>query len=207
MYKYALTFIGGIVVGVVASKLYDRYETSKIMREITGGSDEPDDFQEEDDDYDYTEVPDEDESEASDNVSDKKDYTSYTEKYAGDQGRNYIDSAKKEHPEEDDTVEEQDDYEEIKKYKKPRLIKESEAGELSGFEQQTLKYWTYDDVLTTEENEELRDQEYYVGDCMIKFGFKKNSEEREIYVRNSRMATDYCIVKYDASFAEWKGDR
>jgi len=190
MYKYALTFVGGLIAGFVAAKLVDKFVKDKEFEPedaIESDVEDPDDFCE-------AEVEDEDP------VVAVRDYSAYAEVYT--------DSAKHEHPEDDseeepDYVEEPEVNEEIKKYKKPRLIKEEEFGELAGIEKQTLKYWTYDDTLTTEENEELKDQEFYVGDCLTKYGFKDNDEEREIFVRNGRLGTDYDIVKFDSSFAEW----
>lgn len=210
MYKYALFgFVGGLVAGFVAAKLVDKFVKDKEF--------EPEDAVESDvEDIDaeigdYTEVDDipswhPDMAEAKE-VSNPYNYAfkrSADEFVKG----SYIDSAKTEHPEDDseeepDYVEEPEVNEEIKKYKKPRLIKEEEFGELAGIEKQTLKYWTYDDTLTTEENEELKDQEFYVGDCLTKYGFKDNDEEREIFVRNGRLGADYDIVKFDSSFAEW----
>ena len=194
MYKYALTFIGGLVAGFVAAKLVEKFVNDKESEPedaVESDVEDPDDFCEEcdlsRDDY-VTGHEDEDP------VVAVRDYSAYAEVYT--------DSAKHEHPE-DDFVEEPEVNEEIKKYKKPRLIKEEEFGELAGIEKQTLKYWTYDDTLTTEENEELKDQEFYVGDCLTKYGFKDNDEEREIFVRNGRLGTDYDIVKFDSSFAEW----
>ena len=194
MYKYALTFVGGLVAGFVAAKLVEKFVKDKEFEpeeDAESDVEDPDDFCEEGDlnrdDY-ITGHEDEDP------VVAVRDYSAYAEVYT--------DSAKHEHPE-DDFVEEPEVNEEIKKYKKPRLIKEEEFGELAGIEKQTLKYWTYDDTLTTEENEELKDQEFYVGDCLTKYGFKDNDEEREIFVRNGRLGTDYDIVKFDSSFAEW----
>lgn len=195
MYKYALTFVGGLIAGFVAAKLVEKFVKDKEFEPeedaVESDVEDPDDFCEEcdlsRDDY-VTGHEDEDP------VVAVRDYSAYAEVYT--------DSAKHEHPE-DDFVEEPEVNEEIKKYKKPRLIKEEEFGELAGIEKQTLKYWTYDDTLTTEENEELKDQEFYVGDCLTKYGFKDNDEEREIFVRNGRLGTDYNIVKFDSSFAEW----
>ena len=201
MYKYALFgFVGGLVAGFVAAKLVEKFVNDKEFEPedaVESDVEDPDDFCEEGDlsrdDY-VTGHEDEDP------VVAVRDYSAYAEVYT--------DSAKHEHPEDDseeepDFVEEPEVNEEIKKYKKPRLIKEEEFGELAGIEKQTLKYWTYDDTLTTEENEELKDQEFYVGDCLTKYGFKDNDEEREIFVRNGRLGTDYDIVKFDSSFAEW----
>lgn len=191
MYKYALTFVGGLVAGFVAAKLVEKFVQDKEFEpEEDAVESDVDDY----DDFCEAEVEDDDP------VVAVRDYSAYAEVYT--------DSAKHEHPEDDseeepDYVEEPEVNEEIKKYKKPRLIKEEEFGELAGIEKQTLKYWTYDDTLTTEENEELKDQEFYVGDCLTKYGFKDNDEEREIFVRNGRLGTDYDIVKFDSSFAEW----
>lgn len=190
MYKYALTFVGGLVAGFVAAKLVEKFVQDK---EFEPEEDAIESSVDEDVD-DFCEAAVEDD----DPVVAVRDYSAYAEVYT--------DSAKTEHPEddsEDDFVQEPEVNEEIKKYKKPRLIKEEEFGELAGIEKQTLKYWTYDDTLTTEENEELKDQEFYVGDCLTKYGFKDNDEEREIFVRNGRLGTDYDIVKFDSSFAEW----
>jgi len=195
MYKYALTFVGGLIAGFVAAKLVDKFVKDKEFEPeedaVESDVEDQDDFCEA---YDMSRDDYVTGHEDEDPVVAVRDYGAYAEVYT--------DSAKHEHPE-DDFVEEPEVNEEIKKYKKPRLIKEEEFGELAGIEKQTLKYWTYDDTLTTEENEELKDQEFYVGDCLTKYGFKDNDEEREIFVRNGRLGTDYDIVKFDSSFAEW----
>ena len=209
MYKYALFgFVGGLVAGFVAAKLVDKFVRDKEFEPedaVVSDVEDPDD--------DYTEVYDIDNSSEhpSSVISGEigAQYAAAFKRPADEFVKgSYIDSAKTEHPEDDseeepDYVEEPEVNGEIKKYKKPRLIKEEEFGELAGIEKQTLKYWTYDDTLTTEENEELKDQEFYVGDCLTKYGFKDNDEEREIFVRNGRLGTDYDIVKFDSSFAEW----
>lgn len=195
MYKYALFgFVGGLIAGFVAAKLVEKFVKDKEFEPEDAVESDVEDYDDFCEDGDLSRDDYVTGHEDEDPVVAVRDYSAYAEVYT--------DSAKHEHPE-DDFVEEPEVNEEIKKYKKPRLIKEEEYGELAGIEKQTLKYWTYDDTLTTEENEELKDQEFYVGDCLTKYGFKDNDEEREIFVRNGRLGTDYDIVKFDSSFAEW----
>ena len=200
MYKYALIFIGGFVSGIVVTKVVEKIRESK---------DECSDFQEDDGEGNpFVEDSDEDGTLGEDDSSDyeqneNKNYTNYTSGYSSGDYTRFIDSAKKAHPDEDD-VEAEEENEEVKKYKKPKLIKEEEFGEMAGYDCQTLKYYVEDDVLCTEENEKL-DEEYYTGDAMTKFGFKDNPDENEIFVRNSRLGIDYNVCKVFGAYADLFG--
>ena len=207
MYKYAfLGFVGGLVTGLVVGKIVDKIRNKEF--------DEPaeswEDFREEeveDDDADSGDNT----GDGTDNQQDeKKDYTEYTEAYKPGLDDYYVDSSKKEHPEDDEEESDEDteyvevpnEDKEIKKYKKPRLIKEEEFGELSGYDKDWLKYYAEDDILCDENNEVL-DEEYYLGDAMTKFGFKDNPDESEIFVRNSNLGMDFNVCKVLGSFNDY----
>lgn len=200
MYKYALFgFVGGLVAGLVAAKVIEKFRNKEF--EENDAVESWEDFREEEDDSGN------DTGEDTDNQPDEKaDYTEYAEAYNPGLGDYYVDSSKKEHPEDDEEegefVEVPNEDKEIKKYKKPRLIKEEEFGELSGYEKDTLKYYVEDDILCDENNEVL-DEEYYLGDAMNKFGFKDNPDESEIFVRNSNLGMDFNVCKVLGSFKDY----
>lgn len=83
----------------------------------------------------------------------------------------------------------------------PKLIPfEAFDNEYRGvYEKETLYYYVYDDVLATEDEEEVTDVNSLVGDALDKFGFRDNNEE-VIYVRNFVLMTDYEIIKAWAEF-------
>ena len=83
----------------------------------------------------------------------------------------------------------------------PKLITfEAFDNEYRGvYEKETLYYYVYDDVLATEDEEEVTDVASLVGDALDKFGFRDNNEE-VIYVRNFVLMTDYEIIKAWAEF-------
>ena len=202
MYKYALTFLGGLVAGIVAVNVIEKFRNKEF--EEPDAVESWEDFREEEDlnrdDY----VTGHEGEDAVDLQAEKKDYSNYTEEYAAGLSDYYVDSSKNEHPDEEEEgefVEVPNEDKEVKKYKKPRLIKEEEFGELSGYECQTLKYYVEDDVLCTEENEKL-DEEYYLGDAMNKFGFKDNPDESEIFVRNSGLGMDFNVCKVFGAYSE-----
>lgn len=200
MYKYALFgFVGGLVAGLVVSKVVEKIRNKEF--EENDAVESWEDFREEEDDSGN------DTGEDTNNQPDEKeDYTEYAEAYNPGLGDYYVDSSKKEHPEDDEEegefVEVPNEDKEIKKYKKPRLIKEEEFGELSGYEKDTLKYYVEDDILCDENNEVL-DEEYYLGDAMNKFGFKDNPDESEIFVRNSNLGMDFNVCKVLGSFKDY----
>ena len=82
-----------------------------------------------------------------------------------------------------------------------KLIRADEFGDDCRFEPKTLFYYAGDDVLATEEDEEITDISRTVGNALDKYGFRTNGE-RVIYVRNPNFATDYEIQKVNGFFSE-----
>lgn len=82
-----------------------------------------------------------------------------------------------------------------------KLIRADEFGDDCRFEPKTLFYYAGDDVLATEEDEEITDISRTVGNSLDKYGFRTN-DERVIYVRNPNFSTDYEIQKVDGFFSE-----
>ncbi len=82
-----------------------------------------------------------------------------------------------------------------------KLIRADEFGDDCRFEPKMLFYYVGDDVLATEEDEEITDISRTVGNALDKFGFRTNSE-LVIYVRNPNFGTDYEIRKVDGFFSE-----
>ncbi len=126
--------------------------------------------------------------------AEKVDYTQF---YAV----NNPDPAEEESPNEDE--DDSNYYEGLattKKMQKPKnvkLIKAEEFGLQPGFECITLEYYTEDDLLVTDDAEEVEDVniiESMIGDALTKYGFKDN-DEQVIYVRNYNYGCDYEIVK------------
>ena len=86
--------------------------------------------------------------------------------------------------------------------KKPKLItSESFDDGYPHFDKVELEYYTVDDVLVDiSAEEEIADPERIVGDCLDKYGFRTNDEERVIFVRNFNHGTDYEISKVFGRF-------
>lgn len=84
---------------------------------------------------------------------------------------------------------------------KPKLIKYEDYGEDHTLTQSTLLYFVDNDILTTEDEEEIDDPTALVGNCLDKFGFKSNDDEKTIFVRNSKLGFDYEIIKVFESYS------
>lgn len=84
---------------------------------------------------------------------------------------------------------------------KPKLIKYEDYGEDHTLTQATLLYFVDNDILTTEDEEEIDDPAQLVGNCLDKFGFKTNDDEKTIFVRNSKLGFDYEIIKVFESYS------
>ena len=93
---------------------------------------------------------------------------------------------------------------ELSRGDKPKLIKYEDYGEDHTLETTTLLYYVDNDILTTEDEEEIPDPRMLVGNCLDKFGFR-DSDENSIFVRNSRLGFDYEIVKVYDSYSP-RGD-
>lgn len=120
------------------------------------------------------------------------------------------DPAESEHPEEDDDseeggdtqneVEESHELHQRTKLKKPTIISVEDLGELPPHvDVKTLYYYQEDDVMATEEDELVDDPGLFVGDCMEKYGFEDNEEER-IFVMNYGQDTVYEVQKIFGSY-------
>ena len=89
------------------------------------------------------------------------------------------------------------------KDKKPKIITgDSFYNEYPHFDKISLQYYFDDDILATEEDEEIDDVERVLGDTLDKYGFR-NNDESVIYVRNLSMGTDYEVFKVRAAFGEY----
>ena len=121
-----------------------------------------------------------------------------------------VDSDEDEEPEEDSVILTQDEKgyiqgaelsneHAINRNDKPKLIKYEDYGEDGTLEQATLLYYVDNDILVTEDEEEIPDPAQLVGDCLDKFDFRNNDDEKTIFVRNSKLGFDYEITKvYDS---------
>lgn len=83
---------------------------------------------------------------------------------------------------------------EARRTMQPRIIKEEDYGNDGTLEQESLFYYQDNDVLVTEDDEEIHDFPLVVGDCLDKFGFRDNNEKR-ICVRNYKLGKDYEVIK------------
>ena len=78
---------------------------------------------------------------------------------------------------------------------RPKIIKRENYGEDPLLEQAVLHYYPNEDILAfAKNNEEIFDENFHVGDCLTKYGFKTN-QEKTIYVRNSYAGYDFEITK------------
>lgn len=80
--------------------------------------------------------------------------------------------------------------------RKPRIISADTMGDLDGtWDNKTLFYYAYNDVLTTEDGEVIDDIGLTVGDSLDKYGFSDDPNQREIIVQNFDFSTVYEIEK------------
>lgn len=105
----------------------------------------------------------------------------------------------------EDSIEEEyfDTHQKVKN-RPPKIISEESLGDIPEYyDSETLFYYAEDDVLATESEEAIDDPERLVGDCLTKYNFKENDEER-IFVRNWSLDTVYEIQKIRGWFADTK---
>lgn len=122
--------------------------------------------------------------------------------------------AESQHPEDDDpelddetAADEQPakdafDSHQREKGREPRIISFEKMGELEEtYENQTLNFYMYDEVVTTENDDIIQDFERLIGDALTKYGFI-NNDESVIYVQNFEHNTVYEVQKVWSSFSE-----
>ena len=88
---------------------------------------------------------------------------------------------------------------EMRRTERPKIIKEEDYGNDGTLSQETLMYFAGNDILVTEDDEEIHDIPLVVGDCLDKFDFRHNNEKR-IFVRNYKLGKDYEITKIPGEY-------
>lgn len=83
---------------------------------------------------------------------------------------------------------------EAKRTMLPRIIREEEYGNIASHRQESLFYYQGNNILVTEDDEEIHDLPLVVGECLDKFDFRHNDEKR-ICVRNYKLGVDYEVIK------------
>lgn len=68
------------------------------------------------------------------------------------------------------------------------------------YEQKTLLYFVYDDLLVDEGGNAV-DEEELIGNKLIRFGWY-SSDEDHVWVRNNKTETDYEIQKFDCGYED-----
>lgn len=118
-----------------------------------------------------------------------------------------LDPAELEHPEEaqnEQMTDEEKYYEEHQKNKnkKPKIISVEDAAELPAYiEEQTLYYYTEDEVLIDDNEEIIDDPSLLIGDALDKYGFAQN-DERIIFVLNYAQDVCYEVQKVNAAWSK-----
>lgn len=123
-------------------------------------------------------------------------------------GLDIEDLAESEHPEDDESEEEEDPdmeraFEEHRSNigRQPRIISAEAAGELGPeWDEKALLYYYYYGILTTEDGDIIDDEALLVGDTLDKYGFGKNDDEMIIYVQNFAHDTVYEVQKVLSAF-------
>lgn len=88
--------------------------------------------------------------------------------------------------------------------KPPKIISEADFwNKYPQYDAQTLMYYTEDDVLATEEDEEIYDVGMTIGDALERYGFIDN-DEKEIFVVNPRIGCRFQIQKVWGAYADIK---
>lgn len=88
---------------------------------------------------------------------------------------------------------------EAKRTMLPRIIKEEDYGNIASHRQESLFYYQGNDILVTEDDEEIHDLPLVVGECLDKFDFRHNDEKR-ICVRNYKLGVDYEVIKVASDY-------
>ena len=84
--------------------------------------------------------------------------------------------------------------------KRPKIISAEAVGEMPAYyERETFFYYKESGTIADEVNNEIPDPETYLGDCMTKYDFDINDEER-IFVVNYQLDTIYEIQKLKGRF-------
>lgn len=117
---------------------------------------------------------------------------------AVDEGKAYLESAA--------NADRQGSFENAERDRRrpPRLIRYEEYGTDPRFEKTSLYYYTLDDVLATEDEEQIDRDDIHmlVGDALTKYGFIDDPAATVIYVRNERLGCDYEITKVNSSYED-----
>lgn len=88
------------------------------------------------------------------------------------------------------------------KNKPPKIISAETYAELpANIDQETLYFYSYDEILTDENEETVDEPEYLIGDSLTKYGFVDN-DEQIIFVMNYALNTCYEIQKVNASWTD-----
>lgn len=86
--------------------------------------------------------------------------------------------------------------------KEPRIISYEKLGDIPAhYEEEALYYYTYDEVLTSDEGEIIEEPEKLIGDALDKYDFRNNDEE-SILVQNFTLNKIYEISKFQAAYAD-----
>lgn len=98
--------------------------------------------------------------------------------------------------------EEANEEHEQNRHREPRIISYEKLGEIPNhYEEEALYYYTYDEVLTTDEGEVIEEPERLIGDALDKYDFRNNDEE-SIIVQNFALNKIYEISKFQAAYAD-----
>ena len=138
-----------------------------------------------------------------------KEYKNLVRSYAADDG---IDRDKLKEDRTEDAPEEyyEEDPAESEHPKEDRpefeLIDIDELGELTGYDESCVMYYTEDNTYAYEDNEEMiEDPRYLFGDVIDNWA--DNDEEKDnIFVRNNRISTDFEVCKVFGSYGDLNAD-
>ena len=111
-----------------------------------------------------------------------------------------------EYEEEMEMIEAKNAYEERQKNKdkEPEIIFPDNLGAVPpSFDEEEWIFWAEDDVITDENEEEIKDYQRFIGNLMNTDNFKE-SDEDELYVISYEYECVYHIVKYFRSYSEQK---
>ena len=206
----ALYFVGGLIFGALAggvsTYLYMKKKVDEANNELNDYlqyNDISEEYDEETEDYEEDEV--EVNSDENDDIKEKLELnyektTNYAAMYKGS-------ASDYEHPVDSDEDEEDLALEATIEHrknmtKKPKIISAEAAADLDAYiDHSVLLYYVEDEVLATENDEEITDPETFIGDALTKYGFIDNEDEEIIYVMNYELDTCYEIQKMEGTFA------
>lgn len=198
MLKMLLSFVAGVGIGVAGSILYLE---KKYQKKYNEQIEEMEEYYKKSDSYKRESYGSEGGEDEVVSVEERKN-----NKISKGSGARTVVQYDKMYDEEDEdsqvmSPEEEAHYDHLRnRDKPPELLSYEKTGELPEYyDHQVWYFYSYNEVMVSEDGEVIEDYERFLGDCLDKFDFIDN-DEKLIFVVNYEYATLYEIQKVMAEY-------